>query len=253
MQMVEYEETNLTYMCMTCKEIHLARPDSGLNICVGGNQIHNLHTPRASNSPSLAPDPVHIDWLSVCDATIAEMEHAWLCDYKNQPRPMRVLVTAGLVDLARGKTRDEIVEMFMHFKETVEKQNRFHPQVKNEFVIATILNPPRFTWFADNGPPPRNHQNLLSEIKELNSWIVFYNNQNGKSMTPRFHRFGVKDCWALGQEKKRKRVKRHIFSQWCQDKPVKDRMYLNEVMKVRLGVAIVRHFQGEKERNGVLI
>ena len=173
MQMVEYEEMNLTYMCTTCKEIHLARPDSGLNICVGGNQIHNLHTPRASNSPSLAPDPVHIDWLSVCDATIAEMEHAWLCDYKNQPRPMRVLVTAGLVDLARGKTRDEIVEMFMHFKETVEKQNRFHPQVKNEFVIATILNPPRFTWFADNGPPPRNHQNLLSEIKELNSWIVF--------------------------------------------------------------------------------
>ena len=58
---------------------------------------------------------------------------------------------------------------------------------------------------------------------------------------------------ALGQEKKRKRVKRHIFSQWCEDKPVKDRMYLNEVMKVRLGVAIVRHFQGEKERNGVLI
>ena len=68
--------------------------------------------------------------------------------------PMRILVTAGLVDLARGKTRDEIVEMFIHFKETVDKQNRYHPSVRNEFVIATILNPPKFTWFVDNQEPP---------------------------------------------------------------------------------------------------
>ena len=62
----------------------------------------------------------------------------------------------------------------------------------------------------------------------------------------------MKDCWAMGQDKKRKRVKRHIPSQWCQDKPVKDRMYLNEVTRMRLGVAVVRHFLGEQERNGIL-
>ena len=250
--MVEYEENNLTYMCTTCNVIHQARPDTGINICVAGDQLHNIHTPRSTSIPSMKPDPVHIDWLTVCDASIAEMEYAWLRDYKYQPRPMRILVTAGLVDLARGKTRDEIVEMFIHFKETVDKQNCYHPSVQNEFVIATILNPPKFTWFVDNGPPPRNHQNLLSEIKELNSWIVFYNNQNGKNITPRFHRFGVKDCWAMGKEKKRVRVKRHMHAQWRQEQPINERMYLNDVTRLRLGVAVVRHFQGEQERHGIL-
>ena len=81
MQMVEYEETNLTYMCTTCNVIHQARPDTEINICVVGDQLHNIHTPRSTSSPSMKPDPVHIDWLTVCNASIAEMEYAWLRDY----------------------------------------------------------------------------------------------------------------------------------------------------------------------------
>ena len=233
-------------------KVHLARPNTGVNVCVSGSQLHNIHTPRSSSSPAMNPDPVHIDWLTVCGATITELEYAWMCDYKYQARPMRILLSAGLDDLARGKTRDEIVEMFIHFKETVDKQNRLHPDVKNELVIATILNPPCFTWFKDNGPAPRHHKNLLAEIKELNSWIVFFNKENGKSITPRFHRFGVRDAWSVGQDGKRTRVKRHIHSQWCQDEPIVERMHLNKEMRIRLGVAVVRHFLGEQERHGIL-
>ena len=72
---------------------------------------------------------------------------------------MRILLSAGIDDFAMGKSRDEVVESFIHFKDTIDRQNDFHPEVKNELVIATVLNPPKICWFADNGPPPHNHIN----------------------------------------------------------------------------------------------
>ena len=38
--MVEYE-TNITYMCTMYKTVCLARPDTWLNICMVGDQLHN--------------------------------------------------------------------------------------------------------------------------------------------------------------------------------------------------------------------
>ena len=110
----------------------------------------------------------------------------------------------------------------------------------------------KFVWFQDNGPPPSQHRNLLSDIKELNSWIVKFNQEGGKDITPRFHRFGVRDGWTYNADGKRVRVKRHIHSQWCQIEPIRNRMHLNDVMRIRLGVSVLRHFQGEFERNGKL-
>jgi hypothetical protein len=251
LQGVEYVTANIPYMCTTCITTHPARPELGLNVCLSTSQLHNIHTPRSSSIRS-DPDPIHIDWLTVCGATIAELEYAWVLDYKRQPRPMRILLSAGLTDLAQGRSRNQIVESIIHFKQTVDKQNMFHPNTRNELVIATVLNPPKFVWFDDNGPPPLNHRNMLADIKELNSWIVFYNKENGKDITPRFHRFGVKDGWVIGQDGKRVRTKRHIQSQWRQSEPVRDRMHLSDTWRVRLGRGVTRHFQGELERHGVL-
>ena len=76
---------------------------------------------------------------------------------------------AGVEDQARGQTRDQVVESFMHFKLTViDRQSRKIPGIKNELVIATVLNPPKLVWFQDNGPQPRHYRNMLPDIKELN-------------------------------------------------------------------------------------
>ena len=182
MQLVDKSDTK-TYMCTTCSTVHPARPEVGHNVLVGTSQLHNLHNPPSHISQRMPPDPLHIDWITICDASIAELEHAWLRDYKNQTKSMRILLVAGLEDLARGKTRDQVVESLMHFKPTVvDRQSRKIPGIKNELVIATLLNPPKFVWFQDNGPQPRLHRNLLPDIKELNSWIVFFNKQNGKDI-----------------------------------------------------------------------
>ena len=174
LQGVEYEVSNLIYMCPTCVNSHPARPDSGLNVVVSTSQLHNIHHPRSPVARS-DPDPFHIDWLTVCGATIPELEAAWLADYRKQVRPMRILISAGIDDFAMGKTRDEVVESLMHFKNAVDKQNEYHPEVKNEFVVATLLNPPKICWFTDNGPAPANHTNMLAELKEINSWIINFN------------------------------------------------------------------------------
>ena len=151
----------------------------------------------------------------------------------------------------KGKTRTDIVASTLHFKEVVNSQNRYHPHTKNELVVATILNPPKFVWFPDNGPAPPNHKNMLSDIKELNSWITYFNQQNGK-ITPRFHRFGVKNGWRLDKNRKRVHVQCHQFQQWRQSEPVHDMLHLSDQWRVRLGISVTRHFQGEQDRNGIL-
>ena len=116
--------------------------------------------------------------------------------------------------------------------------------------MATILNPPKLVWFEDNpGTPPPNHVNLLSELKELNSWIAYFNQQMGK-ITPRLHRFGVKNG-TQRRDGKTVRVQHHLMNQW-ESGPIKYRLYLTDTMKVRMGLSVIRLFKGEIERFGVL-
>ena len=67
-------------------------------------QLHDLHNPRDPNKVPMGPDPLHIDWLTVVGATIGELEFAWLRDYASQAKPMRILLSAGIDDLDRGKS-----------------------------------------------------------------------------------------------------------------------------------------------------
>ena len=129
-------------MCPTCMTMHPSRPDIGLNVCLSDSMLHNIHHPR---DPLVVcpPDPFHVDWVTISGGTIPDLTHAFTVDYWRQPRPMRILVSAGLNDILRGATRDTIVERFIHMKEVIESQNAYHPEKKNEMVIATIINPPK--------------------------------------------------------------------------------------------------------------
>ena len=147
---------------------------------------------------------------------------------------MRILVSAGLNDLVRGATRNSIVGRFLHLKEVVETQNAYHPHTKNELVNATLLNPPKLVWFPDNGPRPENHLNLYQDVKELNDWIVYFNQQNGK-LTPRFHRYGVRTGKKIMVDGTQVPFKTHQWNQWRQSEPVHDMLHLNDYWRVRMG------------------
>ena len=98
-QMVDGDHMNRSIMCTTCMDVHPVVSDPVLNICVGTGQLHNIHTPRTSWSSEsrMPPDPIHIDWVTVCRATIIEIgegmavglqireeayENPYLCRYR---------------------------------------------------------------------------------------------------------------------------------------------------------------------------
>ena len=70
-------------------DVHPAVTDPVLNVVLGTSQIHNIHTPRAAwSAPErMPPDPIHIDWVTVCNASIRELERAWLADYEKETNP----------------------------------------------------------------------------------------------------------------------------------------------------------------------
>ena len=243
MQGVEWSTTNRSYLCPTCQMSHPARPDSGLNVCLGDSQLHEFHVPREPGV-TCPPDKIHIDWNTVPGATIPTLQHAWQVDYGKYKRPMRVN------DLLKGGTFTSITNSILHLRLAIDYQNQFHPSQQNELVVATILNPPKLCWFPDNGAPPPGHRNRLQEITDINQWIVEFNDSYG-NLTPRLHRFGVKSG--------RKFVNGiptplhvHQLSKWRQTEEVHDMIHLNDQMRVRLGAAVINHFESEQNKKGVL-
>ena len=47
-------------------------------------------------------------------------------------------------------------------------------------------------------------------------------------------------------------IQSHQFSQWRQSEPTRDMVHLNDRWRVRMGQAVLRHFGGEYQRNGLL-
>ena len=249
MQCVEWSTSNRSYLCPTCQERHPARLDYGLNVCLADSQLHEFHRPRESGV-FCPPDKIHVDWNTIPGATIPTLQHAWQVDYKKYRRPMRILLVAGVNDLLKGGTFTSITNSILTLKQTVDLQNQYHPSKQNELVVATILNPPKLCWFPDNGAPPPGHRNRLQEITEINKWIVEFNDSYG-NLTPRFHRFGVKSG--------RKFVNGaptplhvHQLSKWRQSEEVVDMIHLNDQMRIRLGAAVIHHFESEAAKKGVL-
>ena len=78
-----------------------------------------------------------------------------------------------------------LTKSILALKNTIDAQN-----ARNELVVTTLLNPPKLTWFEDNGARPAGHINRL-EITVINEWIVEFTQGNGNA-TPRFHHCGVK-------------------------------------------------------------
>ena len=251
MQGVEFSETNNFYWCTTCSKFHEAKQGPFLNLCVAGDQLHNLHTPRLHGQERCDPDPVHIDWLTTertGGSIIPELETAFVKEYGECTTPMRILLVAGEFDFIRGRSQMDIIESILHFQMVVYKQNSYHKHTHNEFVVATILNPPSICWYENNGPLPNNYTNHLKDLLEINSWIVHFNQDNGKEITPRIHRYGVKDGHELDTNGKRVKVKKHNRLHWCEPLPLHKRSLLSVPIRLRIVRSITRHFQGEIER-----
>ena len=134
-----------------------------------------------------------------------------------------------------------ITNSILLLKNAIDDQNSYHPSVKNELVVATLLNPLKLTWFPDTCPP--GQVNRLEEITSINNWIIEFNSSYN-NVTPRFHRFGVK-CGRKFVNGAAVPLHVHQLGRWRQSEPVHDRVHLSDYWRVRLR-------KSEQKNKGVL-
>ena len=250
LQGVEYDPRNKDHMCPTCKAQHPAWPNCGLNVCLSTSQLHEVHNPR-DPEVTCPPDSLHVDWITIPGATVSTLETAWQVDYLKSVRPMRVLLVAGANDLLKGGNKDSLTNSILHLKNVIDDQNQYHPNTPNELVVATMLNPPILTWFPDNGRPPARHINRIEEIREINQWIIEFNQGYGLA-TPRFHRFGVR----TGRKMVNGVVTQmhvHQFKKWRQTESKEQMLHLNDHWRTRLAGSVVKHFENRLAEKGALV
>ena len=247
LQNVEYEEENKSYLCPTCQALHASRPDCGLNICVS-DSLHNFNLPSDENVVC-PPDTTHVDWLTIPTASIADLEYAWSLDYHRQKAPSRTLLVAGLNDLMKSGSITDVKDSIKAFKKTVDRQNRHHPGAENQFPVAPLISPPKFTWFRDDGTVPNGHLgNKEDDIYALNQWIFEFNAQNGVPYVPHFNTLGVRRFKQWYDDGSWRMVVQHRMGQWTGSEAKHERGQLVDPMRIRMARMIVKYFEGEAER-----
>ena len=251
LQGAEYATRDCDYFCPTCQASHLARLPYGLDICVSTSQLHEFHQPR---QPGVVcpPDSSHVDWLTIPGARIQDLLLAWKIDYHRQPRPMRVLLVAGLNDLIKGSSFDEITQQILRFRVNVDHQVHYHLGKPNSFAVAPLLPAPRLVWFPDNGPTSPEYVNRLAEVDRLNEWIRNFNTFNNISQVPRFNIWGTRTTKRMVNGAQVE-FKTHRWNEWRASEAFEDKLHLTDKMRIKMGQYVVKYFQGERERNGELL
>ena len=135
------------YFCEPCKSVHptVSNVQERLKICVTSAELHKYwetETVPFSGGLPFNGTQIHVDYLSIPGARLNELTAAWEIEYFDEPRPMDVILVAGIGNVMKGHEVDSIMRSFKHFIELVEWQGtRFHPNVKNTCGIATYVLP----------------------------------------------------------------------------------------------------------------
>ena len=252
LQGAEYANYNCTYMCPTCQTTHVAQLPYGLDVCVSTSQLHEFYQPREMGVVC-PPDTSHVDWLTIPGAKVEDLRLAWRVDYSKNTKPMRILLVAGLNDLAKGGTFDTLTAEIKRFNEVVKQQGReFHPGMNNSFAVAPLIPAPKFVWFPDNGPTPPGYTNRREEIEQINEWIKGFNRDNNISQVPGFHTWGTRTTKRM-VDGERVEFKTHRWNEWRASEAAGDKLHLVDKMRVKMAQYVVKYFQGQRKTIGPLL
>ena len=238
-------------MCPTCQTTHLAWMPYGLDVCVSTSTLHEYYQPR-DRRVYCPPDSSHVDWLTIPGATISDLFLAYRLDYEKINRPLRVLLVAGLNDLAKGGDFDSITMQIKRFAFHVKGQVEYHPGDSNSFAVAPLLPAPKFVWFPDNGDPPPGYRNRRAEVERINEWIRTFNASKGIHQVPRLNIWGTRTSkkYIDGTQVE---FKTHRWNEWRESEPAHDKLHLCDKMRVKMAQYVIKYFQAEREKKGPLV
>ena len=208
-QITGSEESTAPQFCPSCVGPHKPYPEKRIKLVISDSTMHLFFAPPGQTAANRYDgDQVHTDYITIENADIRTLLHAFRHDYIDKPakKALDVVLIAGYYDMLAGNSRDYIIGKLHEFSDTVKLAGE--DSEPNTFVVATLMYPPCMAWFANDGPyPAPGYANQRAKIDWLNAEIHHLNSENSAPNYPGLHTYGVR-------KSTRKRINRYGQISW---------------------------------------
>lgn len=252
------------YFCPTCRNgdspglRHEINRNERLKIVVSSSTLHGVH-----RSMNYKGDEIHVDYCTIPGATIKSLMDAWWVDYHRYTQAMDILLVAGLNNICKGDSDNEVMRQIKNFANTVDHQSEIHhPTNLSTFCVASMIYPPKLTWFPKNGTIPRYMKiNKLEMMLNLNSTIAEFNihlqqkhrsiyrrnraiGTDGIPTQPTFQDFGLELLWSMDRTDGTEKMERkHDWEKWRSTETRGEMLHLNDEQRIKMATAVISYFK----------
>ena len=237
------EESRIGYYCPTCKSRHRPYIDDRLRVVVSDSTLHDFYTLADASYGSYEGDLLHTDYLTIKDGTIPDLLLAFKQEYAHPLKSLDVVVVAGYADIAQHFSREFILQGLNEFAEFVLRLDQ--GAAPSTFAVSSLMYPPRYCWFSENGPVPYRYHNFVEKFDWLNAKIHELNLNNNVPAYPCFHTYGTRKTTrsvinAQG-DTELQHVRGHRWEHWA-EQARREKVTLRVDRRFKLGKAINNYF-----------
>ena len=235
------------YFCPSCKVVHGLEQNTRRKICLSSSLLHEFWARRNHNNTSVYEgDRSHVDYITIPGGKIMDLINAWKVEYFQDTKPMDVILIAGLNNLIKGYSADEMLREYDHLVQFVHYQaHKHHPELHNTCTIGTLYYAPQLCWLPAKGKCPPGFINQLVKMQYLNSEIERLN-QESKLKSPNFTVFGVRGGGKHVMDEMGnwvwKDTTHHRYNDW-REKDMVNMLHLNDNMRMKMGRWVGKFFE----------
>ena len=128
---------------------------------------------------------IHFDIISIEDATITELNQAFLAEYGREERPVDVVLVGGIEEVRNGIQNEEILRRITAFKFSVIGDSG---NPSNSCAISLLPV-----------PPSQNLSDIISNVSDLNKSIININRATRQAVNTHH----APDLWGMGRHKRK--------------------------------------------------
>ena len=245
---VETTGPDSVYTCPSCKIRHRAYTDDRIKVAVSDSTLHRFFATPSHMSDQYVGDTQHVDYVTIANATLPELYQAFSLDYvlRHHTKPLDVVIVAGYADLLQGYAREYILDGFKYFTETVlNLGTQRNPDTPNTVAVASLLYPPKLSWFSRDGPKPYRYHNQIEKIDWLNQKIHDLNLKNNRPIYLGLHSYGTRKFIrthtdSQGQEQE-EHIRSHRWEHW-EETTRRNKFHLRTDRRFKVGLALNNYF-----------
>ena len=190
--------------------------------------------------------PIHMDCITIPGAKIRDLHQAVQAEYANAKKPVDFLICAGLNNILRDHSVDEIMSDYRSLKSDIQGWN-----AENTLAVCTLPIPPKVTYLRAD---PAYHRRQVQEhdrFFRITSLIPRINQLNNEGphaevtrRAPKFHTWGLRapaedtnpnSMRAVGT------LSQHRTNQW-RERNSCDQLHLSNEVVLRMGKSAIKYF-----------